>query len=141
MVFEMDRKYVRKDRGLLRSGGATDKQFSFIENWVREKAKELNIEPHFHYRFKTIICLKMLSPKIIQEINYSLTNGGGVFLLWKENKIYKIYEHYKHLDPEGGLPVCLGGCLLTDFNKLKNGNPRPSNRNPKCFIAYVHQKI
>jgi hypothetical protein len=49
-AFSMDRKYFRqkkgaiKGRGIYRSGGATDKQYTLIENYVRKVAKRKKVE-------------------------------------------------------------------------------------------------
>lgn len=46
-AFGMDRKYMRHTgphKGLMRDGGATDKQYTAIETWVREKAKAMGLE-------------------------------------------------------------------------------------------------
>lgn len=47
-AFNMDREYVRNTgphKGKSLSGGATKKQFALIEEWVRNKAKEMEITP------------------------------------------------------------------------------------------------
>ncbi len=50
-AFEMDKKYYRKEnstakrRGGVRSSGATDKQYTQIENWVRASAWVRGIQP------------------------------------------------------------------------------------------------
>lgn len=46
-AFGMDRKYLRHTgpyKGLMRDGGATDKQYTTIEAWVRDKAKSMGLE-------------------------------------------------------------------------------------------------
>lgn len=50
-AFDEDKKYFRqkkgaeKGRGQQRSAGATDRQYTMIEKWVREYAKVYNVEP------------------------------------------------------------------------------------------------
>jgi hypothetical protein len=49
-TFDQDQKYFRqtkgkeKGRGIYRSAGATDKQYTMIEEWCRDKAERLGIE-------------------------------------------------------------------------------------------------
>lgn len=46
-AFGIDRKYVRytgPHAGLARSGGPTDREYTLVENWVREEADRRNIE-------------------------------------------------------------------------------------------------
>lgn len=48
-AFEMDRKYKRNSgphEGTFRSGGATDKQYTMIENWVRQEAIYRGVLPY-----------------------------------------------------------------------------------------------
>lgn len=44
-AFGMDRQYKRTLGGRERSGGATDKQFSLIEDWVRARGPQIGLEP------------------------------------------------------------------------------------------------
>jgi hypothetical protein len=47
-AFKMDRQYMRHTgphRGKTLSGGATDKQYAMIEEWVRNKAFDMGLEP------------------------------------------------------------------------------------------------
>lgn len=50
-AFGIDKKYFRqkkgqeKGRGTMRNNGASDKEYTAIENWVREYSKLLNCEP------------------------------------------------------------------------------------------------
>lgn len=49
-AFDEDRRYFRKakdeekGRGAMRSGGATDKQYTIIEHWVRTEARAMNLQ-------------------------------------------------------------------------------------------------
>lgn len=50
-AFKMNRQYFRqrkgaeKGRGNMRESGASDKQYTIIESWVRDRAVQMNIQP------------------------------------------------------------------------------------------------
>lgn len=44
-AFNMEKRYFRKNDGRERSGGASDKQYSIIEQYVRTEAMRMKIEP------------------------------------------------------------------------------------------------
>lgn len=44
-AFKMNRTYYRTGSDSVREGGASDRQYSEIENWIREKAPELGLQP------------------------------------------------------------------------------------------------
>lgn len=86
----------------------------------------------------------MLSTIIKSIINSSITPGCGVFLKWKENGLYKVHEHWRHLDPEDGLIVLLCNCSLSEFKKnfeTKNIINKPSNRNRNSYVVYLTEKL
>jgi hypothetical protein len=81
----------------------------------------------------------MISPGIKSAINSSITPGCGAFLKWKDNSLYKVHEHWRHLDPEDGLLVLLGNFLLSDFHKLPHF--RNSNRSGREYVVYITTKL
>lgn len=83
-AFDMDRTYTRHSgphKGKSLSGGATSKQFRQIESWVRNRAKEMEIEP------------RQLSAIIWSGVRISMSGDKEThYKTILKQKLYNMYE-------------------------------------------------
>lgn len=75
--------------------------------------------------------------KIVKnEMNAIIKKHKSVMFEFSNGKVYYLYKHHKHLDPEDAQRVYIGKSCPPITSDL-----RPSNRNPKSKILYIYKQL